>query len=172
MSGNRLECTQNPHPSQNAQDDYQNGDDIDCKAEPDINMKNLEERFLWQWKRGGGIFLAKGSSLYAEDENTKLIVSNNVAGLAGGIGITDRPGVIHVTKGAEIEISGNKVFSDIGGAGIMLYNKAMVILQYCLHLVIVLTLYKFIFVSLMRILIFFLPLSSFTGNFRFSKPVF
>ena len=120
VSENRLVCMQTPN-----QYDYTE-DGIDCQDI--VNMTDPAQLAYWgQGNMGAGLLFEKGASLKAEGAGTKVLVQNNVGGSAGGLAAIDPATSIHVTAGAEIEISGNTALAAIaGGGGLLLYNRATV----------------------------------------------
>lgn len=118
VSENRLVCMQTPN-----QYDYAE-DGIDCQDI--VNMTDPAQLAYWEGNMGAGFLFEKGASLKAEGARTKVLVQNNVGGSAGGLAAVDPATSIHVTAGAEIEISGNTALSAAGGGGLLLYNRATV----------------------------------------------
>ena len=119
VSENRLVCMQTPN-----QYDYTE-DGTDCQDI--VNMTDPAQLAYWGQNMGAGLLFEKGASLKAEGAGTKVLVQNNVGGSAGGLAAIDPATSIHVTAGAEIEISGNTALAAIaGGGGLLLYNRATV----------------------------------------------
>ena len=119
VSENRLVCMQTPN-----QYDYTE-DGTDCQDI--VNMTDPAQLAYWgNGNMGAGFLFEKGAKLVAEGAGTKVLIRNNVGGAGGGLAARDPATSVHVTAGAEIEISGNTALAAIGGGGLLLYNRATV----------------------------------------------
>ena len=102
----------------------QAGNKLTCASNED---PPCDPTLLNNGKMVGGLY-AMGS-IIVKGANSALNVLNNVAGNAGGIMLEGATTSLWVTDGAKITVSGNEVLSTFGGAGIALFNKAMIVID-------------------------------------------